>query len=86
MRIFENGADREVNEADIKRIKDKQAEFEQTEEYRLLKIAELKQKLADTDYIACKIAEGSASASEYEKEIEQRKEWRQEINSLEGAN
>lgn len=86
MRIFENGTDREVGEADIKLINDKQAEFEQTEEYRLLKIAELKQKLADTDYIACKIAEGSASASEYTEEIERRKAWRQEINSLEGAN
>lgn len=83
MRIFENGTDREVGEADIKLIKDRQAEFEQTEEYRLLKIAELKQKLADTDYIACKIAEGSASASEYSEEIERRKAWRQEINSLE---
>ena len=49
-------------------------------------INELKQKLSDTDYIACKIAEGSASVSEYEKEIEQRKAWRQEINALEEVN
>lgn len=45
-------------------------------------ICELKQKLADTDYIACKIAEGAATAEEYAEELKQRQEWREEINRL----
>lgn len=44
---------------------------------------ELKQFLADTDYVALKIAEGSATASEYADVIAQRKAWRAEINELE---
>ena len=46
-------------------------------------IEELKQKLSDTDYIACKIAEGAATIKEYAKELQQRQEWREEINRLE---
>lgn len=46
-------------------------------------IDELKQKLADTDYIACKIAEGAATIKEYANELQQRQEWREEINRLE---
>lgn len=45
-------------------------------------ICELKQKLLDTDYIACKIAEGSATAEEYADMISQRQKWREEINQL----
>lgn len=45
-------------------------------------ICELKQKLADTDYIACKIAEGSATVEEYAETINQRQIWREEINRL----
>lgn len=48
-----------------------------------IKIDELKQKLADTDYIACKIAEGAATIKEYAKELQQRQQWREEINRLE---
>ena len=48
-----------------------------------LQIAELKQKLSDTDYIACKIAEGAATAQEYAEELKQRQIWREEINELE---
>ena len=48
------------------------------------RIAELKQKLADTDYIVVKIAEGSATKEEYSEKILERKEWRLEINELEG--
>ena len=47
------------------------------------KIEELKQKLADTDYIACKIAEGSATVEEYSEIIRERQMWREEINKLE---
>lgn len=49
-----------------------------------VQIEELKQKLSDTDYIACKIAEGSATVEEYADMIEQRQVWREEINKLEG--
>lgn len=45
-------------------------------------ICELKQKLLDTDYIACKIAEGSATVEEYAETINQRQIWREEINRL----
>ncbi|MBQ6756518.1 MAG: hypothetical protein IJP43_06205 [Oscillospiraceae bacterium] len=47
------------------------------------KIAELKRNLADTDYIACKIAEGAATREEYADVIAQRQAWREEINRLE---
>lgn len=43
----------------------------------------LKQLLANSDYIACKIAEGSATADEYHDIILKRQEWRSKINQLE---
>ena len=46
-------------------------------------IAELKTKLVETDYIAAKIAEGSATFEEYSEEIRKRREWRARINELE---
>lgn len=46
-------------------------------------IAELKTKLVETDYIAAKIAEGSATVEEYSEEIRKRREWRARINELE---
>lgn len=49
----------------------------------LAQITELKQKLAETDYIACKIAEGVATKEEYAEQIKQRQLWREEINRLE---
>lgn len=47
------------------------------------RIEELKKMLAETDYIACKIAEGAATVEEYADEIAQRQLWREEINRLE---
>lgn len=47
------------------------------------KIQQLKTNLADTDYIACKIAEGVATKEEYADIIAQRQMWRTEINRLE---
>lgn len=47
------------------------------------RIAELKQMLADTDYIVIKIAEGAATWDEYPGIKEQRQIWRDEINKLE---
>lgn len=47
-------------------------------------VAALKARLADTDYIAAKIAEGSATRKEYAEEIAMRQAWRDRINELEG--
>lgn len=47
------------------------------------KIAELKAKLADTDYAIIKIAEGAATTEDYADLIAQRQAWREEINQLE---
>ena len=52
------------------------------EEYKK-EIVILKQKLFDTDYIACKIAEGAATKEEYAFELEERRDWRARINELE---
>jgi hypothetical protein len=55
---------------------------EVTAEENARTVIELKRKLADTDYIASKIAEGSATKSEYADIIAQRQAWRHEINDL----
>lgn len=47
-------------------------------------IYELKERLKATDYIACKIAEGAASAEDYAEMIAQRQAWRDQINQLTG--
>ena len=47
------------------------------------RIAELKKKLSDTDYVVIKIAEGAATAKEYAEVIANRQKWREEINALE---
>jgi hypothetical protein len=57
-------------------------EAEKQAEENERRIVVLKRNLADTDYIAVKIAEGSAAAAEYAEEIAQRQAWRQEIDSL----
>lgn len=48
-----------------------------------VRIAELKQRLADTDYKAIKYAEGEMTAEEYAETKAQRRAWRAEINALE---
>ncbi len=50
------------------------------------KINELKSKLAKTDYICIKIAEGAATHADYDETIAQRQSWRAEINRLEQKN
>lgn len=47
------------------------------------RIAELKQKLAETDYNIIKIVEGAATLTEMSDIISQRSKWRAEINELE---
>lgn len=38
-------------------------------------------KLSSTDYIAAKIAEGKATKKDYADKIEQRQQWRDDINA-----
>ena len=52
------------------------------EMYIDIRLMELRELLKNTDYIACKIAEGSATKDEYAEIIEQRQAWRKEINEL----
>lgn len=67
----------------VEAIPEKTAEEKAAEE-KAEKITELKRKLADTDYIAAKIAEGAATKEEYAELLAQRQAWRDEINALEG--
>lgn len=60
---------------------DKAVELSRIDSQR--EISELKTKLVETDYIAAKIAEGSATVEEYSEEIRKRREWRARINELE---
>lgn len=53
------------------------------EELKNLEISELKQKLADTDYVVIKIAEDVATAEQYADVISKRQQWRARINELE---
>jgi len=52
------------------------------EEAKAARLAFLKQKLADSDYIAVKIAEGTATKGDYAAKIAERQKWREEISSL----
>ena len=47
------------------------------------RISELKQLLANTDYIIIKLAEDAASRDEYADQLAQRAAWRAEIRTLE---
>ena len=55
-----------------------------TEKAKRTEIAQLKHKLAETDYCIIKIAEGVATVEEYAEVIAQRATWRARINELEG--
>lgn len=65
-------------------IPEETPEEKQARENRL-EIADLKHKLAATDYIAAKIAEGAATREEYAEQIAQRADWRTRVNELEGT-
>lgn len=47
------------------------------------RIAELKAKLEETDYMAIKVLDGELTEEEYEPIRLQRKAWREEINAIE---
>lgn len=46
-------------------------------------IEELKQKLAETDYVCLKFVDGEITQAEYAETWKKRKQWREEINKLE---
>lgn len=52
-------------------------------ELKSQRISELKGKLASTDYVVAKIAEGVATKEDYSEVLSNRQLWRQEINDLE---
>lgn len=54
------------------------------EEIKQNRIYELKQLLAETDYVVIKIAEGEATREEYEEVLDKRRTWREEIRLLQG--
>jgi len=60
-------------------------EAEKQKEKDAERVRELKKLLADTDYVAAKISEGSATKAEYAEKINQRQAWRTEIRQLEVA-
>lgn len=53
------------------------------EMYIDIRLMELRDLLKNTDYIACKIAEGAATKEEYSEMLINRQNWRKEINALE---
>jgi len=57
---------------------------EKAKEEKERRVTELKQKLAETDYVVIKIAEGEATKEEYSEVLANRKAWREAINQLEG--
>ena len=83
MKKIINGKAVVITEEEKNALQREVADFINTAEYKSIRINELKQKLSDTDYIACKIAEGAATIKEYANELQQRQQWREEINRLE---
>lgn len=74
-------ADKQLKVIDLEISPEREKTIQQIE--RSQRIAELKQKLANTDYQALKFAEGQTSIVEYEPIKNQRQRWRDEINELE---
>ncbi len=86
----------QITEAEFNELSNKR--YEPTEEQKAKiekarQIAELKKKLADTDYIVLKLAEAQADGetetvaelkTTYATELANRKAWRVQINALEG--
>lgn len=69
------------NQVILRTEEDKNPEY--TKIHAANEIVNLKQKLAETDYIAAKIGEGAATREEYAEKLAQRAEWRTKINELE---
>ena len=56
-----------------------------SEDFRIEKLAGLRQNLFDTDYKAIKYAEGLILPADYESVKQQRQTWRDEINNLQNS-
>lgn len=86
----------QITEAEFNELSNKRYEPTVEQKAKIEKarqIAELKKKLADTDYIVLKIAEAQADGetetiaelkTTYATELANRKVWREQINKLEG--
>lgn len=73
-----------IEESDtIRPVTKEQYDAFDAERYERIRI--IKKQLADTDYIACKIAEGAATKDEYADVLTMRAAWRAEINTLTGG-
>ena len=44
-------------------------------------ILDRKARLSNTDYIAAKIAEGAATREDYQEQLAERQQWREDINA-----
>lgn len=75
MKININGVTREMTAEELKQQPQASVDTQ---------IADLKQRLANTDYKAIKFAEGLISAEDYAETKAQRQGWRDEINALGG--
>lgn len=62
---------------------DSEKEPEREKLNAIKEITALKKKLAVTDYISAKLAEGAATREEYAEKLAERAEWRTRINELE---
>ena len=80
---YREASDHEVSESVTRRAVTKE-EYDAFSEERTARIYTLLDRLAETDYIACKIAEGASTAEEYADMLVQRAAWRREINELRG--
>ena len=78
MRVYDNGIYRDMTA-------EEEAEFNKSAEVSVeAQINELKEKLRETDYQAIKYAEGLITKTNYLAIKNQRQEWRNKINELEG--
>ena len=73
----------EMTEEEITAMEAEAEEFKETAEYKAYRIEELKRALGDTDYKILKLVEGELTAEDCADVMNQRKAWREEINSLE---
>lgn len=78
MRVYDNGVYRDMTA-------EEEAEFNKSAGVSVeTQINELKEKLRETDYQAIKYAEGLITKTNYLAIKNQRQEWRNKINELEG--
>lgn len=83
MKKLLNGVLVEMTPEEVEAIKAAQAEYEASPEFKMQKIAELKERLSSTDYKAIKFAEGWLTEEEYAPIRAERQRIREQINTLE---